>query len=188
MTRLCLAGTVAFLLGFARSARTTEVWLPPLEAQSLPGTWEGLCIDLQRAGAITFAMRLHVSDAEKGSVTLGFWTGAPDPVFQDTLNINRLNVRKGRVALAARNGQRHHWDALLLDGNGLGSKDRRSGWIRASVRLPGTAYSCQATLFKYPSDERGPAGRETFFSGFGELTKRLGPIPQPAVDGGSSEH
>ena len=156
MTRVCAICTVAILLGLARVALATAPWLPPLVAESIPGTWEGLCVRLDRIGATTFAMRLRVHDVEKGSVTLGFWTGAPDSVFQDTLIIDRLTVRKGRVALAARDGQRHHWSALLLDGNGLGFKDRSWGWIRATVRLPGTAYRFEASLFKQPNDVPGP--------------------------------
>jgi hypothetical protein len=177
MTRVCGIFTVAFLLGLASVALATAPWLPPLEAESMPGTWEGLCVRLDRVGATTFAMRLHVRDPEKGSVTLGFWTGAPDPVFQDTLILDRLTVRKGRVALSARDGQRHRWSALLLEGNGLGFKDRSWGWIRATVRLPGTAYRCDATLFKQPNDVPGPKGSGTFFSEFGELMRRLDPVP-----------
>jgi hypothetical protein len=150
----------------------------------MPGTWEGLCVDLDKLGAMVFAVRLQLIDGEKGSITIGFWTGAPTPVLQDTLEIERLVVKKGRVSLAARDGRRHVWSALLLEGSGLGFKDRSWGWIRAKVRLPGTAYRCEATLIKQPSDRPGPQAGWTFFSQFGELSKRLDPVePSPRGDG-----
>src|SRR5450432_4407184 len=105
MARFYIACAFALLLSPAGPALASSPWLPPLEVSSMPGTWEGLCIELEKTGKVVFAIRLHLHGGEQGSLAVGFWTGAPNPVVQDTLNVDRLTVRKGRVALVARDGR-----------------------------------------------------------------------------------
>jgi len=151
------------LLVAPKASRATTAELPPLSLKAVGGHWEGFC---EAPPTYTFAVQMDFSSEGQGDVTLGIWFGGKTRVLQDTLPVQRLSVRRGELTVTAGSGRRGNWKSLHLRGNG--KADSEAGWIRARLRLPGTAYACDVNLFK-----ESPAYATSYFGGIAELVRQL---------------
>jgi len=156
-----VACLLSLLLARSSFARTAE--LPPLSISAVDGHWEGFC---EAPPWYTFAVQMDITSGGQGDVTVGVWFGGNTRVLQDTLPVERLIVTKGALALTAGKGRRGTWKSLRLQGRGKAISE--AGWIQARLKLPGTAYACDVTLFK-----ESPGYGTTYFGGIAELIREL---------------